>query len=108
MTLVISFIEIPLFLNKGRRAALNVIGIIRKRADIMEGSVAIVMIFSIPLVAIITSHLRRQTAAKQQLLETELEKMKHENYIAETQKMKVELEQMRLNDAKERQDLLLK
>lgn len=76
----------------------------------MEGLVAIVMIFSIPLVAIITSHLRRQTAAKQRLLETELEleKMKHENYIVETQKMKFELEQMRLNDAKERQDLLSK
>lgn len=76
----------------------------------MEGLVAIVMVFSIPLVAIITSHLRRQTAAKQRLLETqlELEKMKHENYIVETQKMKFELEQIRLNDAQVRQDLLSK
>lgn len=76
----------------------------------MEGLVAIVMVFSIPLVAIITTHLRKQTSAKQRLIESqvELEKLKHENYIVETQKMRVELEQMRLNDAKERESLLLK
>lgn len=82
----------------------------QKGVDGVEGIIAIVMIFSIPLTAIITTHLRKQTAAKQRLIESqvELEKLKHENYIIETQKMRVELEQMRLNDAKERQSLLTK
>lgn len=82
----------------------------QKGADGVEGIIAIVMIFSIPLTATITTHLRKQTAAKQRLIESqvELEKLKHENYIIETQKMRVELEQMRLNDAKERQSLLTK
>ncbi|MFD1032259.1 hypothetical protein [Metaplanococcus flavidus] len=72
--------------------------------------VAIVMIFSIPLAAIITSHLETQTKLKHKMIESEveLEKLKHENYVIETQKLRLELEQMRLEDAKKEQDFLAK
>lgn len=72
--------------------------------------VAVIMIFSIPLAAIITSHLETQTKLKHKMLESEveLEKLKHENYVIETQKLRLELEQMRLEDAKKEQDFLAK
>ncbi|MFE8702826.1 hypothetical protein ACFYKX_19665 [Cytobacillus sp. FJAT-54145] len=60
------------------------------------------MIFSIPIIAIVTGHLQKQTKLKHQMLkdELELEKIKHENYLIETEKMKLELEQMKLEDQK--------
>ncbi|MCM3612231.1 MULTISPECIES: hypothetical protein [Caryophanaceae] len=72
--------------------------------------VAVIMIFSIPLAAIITSHLETQTKLKHKMIESEveLEKLKHENYVIETQKLRLELEQMRLEDAKKEQDFLAK
>ncbi len=72
--------------------------------------VAVIMIFSIPLAAIITSHLETQTQLKHKMIESEveLEKLKHENYVIETQKLRLELEQMRLEDAKKEQDFLAK
>lgn len=72
--------------------------------------VAIVMIFSIPLAAIITSHLETQTKLKHKMIESEveLERLKHENYVIETQKLRLELEQMKLEDAKKEQDFLIK
>lgn len=72
--------------------------------------VAVVMIFSIPLAAIITSHLETQTKLKHKMIESEveLERLKHENYVIETQKLRLELEQMRLEDAKKEQNFLTK
>lgn len=72
--------------------------------------VAVVMIFSIPLAAIITSHLETQTKLKHKMIESEveLERLKHENYVIETQKLRLELEQMKLEDAKKEQDFLIK
>ncbi|WP_341201631.1 hypothetical protein [Planomicrobium okeanokoites] len=72
--------------------------------------VVVIMIFSIPLAAIITSHLETQTKLKHKMIESEveLEKLKHENYVIETQKLRLELEQMRLEDAKKEQDFLAK
>jgi len=72
--------------------------------------VAVVMIFSIPLAAIITSHLETQTKLKHKMIESEveLERLKHENYVIETQKLRLELEQMKLEDAKREQNFLSK
>ncbi|MGB6407819.1 MAG: hypothetical protein WBF39_10100 [Planococcus donghaensis] len=76
----------------------------------MTGMVAIIMVFSIPLAAIITNHLQKQTKLKDQMIsdELELEKLKHENFVLETQKMRLELEQMKLEDAHKTENLLLK
>ncbi|MDN7246643.1 hypothetical protein QWY16_02220 [Planococcus shenhongbingii] len=76
----------------------------------MTGLVAVIMVFSIPLVAIITSHFQTQTKLKNRLIESEieLEKLKHENFVIETQKMRLQLEQMKLEDAKQGNNLLLK
>ena len=76
----------------------------------MTGLVAIIMIFSIPLAGIITSHLQTQTKLKHKMINTELEleKLKHENFVIETQKMRLELEQLKLEDAKKDEHLLLK
>lgn len=76
----------------------------------MTGMVAIIMVFSIPLAAIITNHLQKQTKLKGQMIsdELELEKLKHENFVLETQKMRLELEQMKLEDAHKTENLLLK
>ena len=76
----------------------------------MTGLVAVVMVFSIPLVAIITSHFQTQTKLKNKMIESEieLEKLKHENFVIETQKMRLQLEQLKLEDAKHGNDLLIK
>ncbi|MGI2328798.1 hypothetical protein [Planococcus sp. YIM B11945] len=76
----------------------------------MTGLIAVIMIFSIPLAGIITSHLQTQTKLKTKRIESELEleRLKHENFVIETQKMRLELEQMKLEDAKREHDLLLK
>lgn len=72
--------------------------------------VAVIMIFSIPLAAIITSHLETQTKLKHKMIESEveLERLKHDNFVIETQKLRLELEQMKLEDAKKEQDFLAK
>ena len=69
------------------------------------------MIFSIPIIAIVTSHYRKQTKIKHEILrdEIELEKIKHENYIIETEKIKLKIEQMRpLNLTKQESTLHVK
>lgn len=62
----------------------------------MTDLVTVIMIFSIPIIAIVTSHYRKQAKIKHEILrdEIELEKIKHENYLAETEKLKLELERM--------------
>ncbi|MGD6858235.1 hypothetical protein [Bacillus infantis] len=64
----------------------------------MTGLVTVVMIFSIPLVAIVTNHFQSLAKTKVKIVEKELEleKLKHENYLIETQKMRIELEKMKL------------
>lgn len=53
------------------------------------------LIVSIPIVAIVTKHKRSAMNIQLQMIEkeTELEKLKMENYVIETEKMRVELEQ---------------
>ncbi len=59
----------------------------------MTGTITIIMVFSIPLVAIVTSHYQRVAKIKHSMIkdEIELERLKHENYLLETEKMKLEL-----------------
>lgn len=65
----------------------------------MAGIIAVIMIFSIPIIAIITSHLQKQSKIKNDMLKDELalEKLKHENYLIETEKLKLELEKMKVD-----------
>lgn len=64
----------------------------------MTGLVAVVMIFSIPIIAIITNHFQNQSKNKHKMIKDELklEKLKHDNYLIETEKMRLELEQMKI------------
>ncbi|WP_144510638.1 hypothetical protein [Bacillus sp. FJAT-22090] len=59
------------------------------------GLVAVVMIFSIPLTAIWTTHLRKTQKFKAQIVkdEIELEKLKYNNFLMETEKMRLDLQQ---------------
>ncbi|MCU9614740.1 hypothetical protein OEV98_14445 [Caldibacillus lycopersici] len=78
----------------------------------MEDIIAIVMALSIPIiiptVAIITSHKRQQAVIKQKLLKEELalEKLKQENFLLETEKLRLELEKMKQLDYSPKQKLL--
>jgi hypothetical protein len=76
----------------------------RKRRIEMTGTIAVIMIFSIPILGIITDHFQKQSKLKQKMIEDELEleKLKHENFVIETQKMRLELEKMNLEDPKEK------
>ncbi|MFJ7725972.1 hypothetical protein ACIQXV_07385 [Neobacillus sp. NPDC097160] len=60
------------------------------------------MIFGIPIVAILTGHFQKQSKMKANMIkdELELEKLKHENYLIETEKMKLELEKIKLDQPK--------
>jgi hypothetical protein len=59
----------------------------------MTGTITVIMVFSIPLVAILTSHYQRVAKIKHNMIkdEIELERLKHDNYLLETEKMKLEL-----------------
>ncbi len=76
----------------------------------MTGMIAVIMVFSIPLAGIITSHLQSQSKLKSKMIESELEleKLKHDNFVIETQKMRLELDQLKLEDAKKDNNLLMK
>ena len=64
----------------------------------MTGIIAVVMVFSIPIIAIITSHSQKVAKIKRDMVQDEikLEQLKHQNYLLETEKMKLELEKMKL------------
>ncbi|EPD51414.1 hypothetical protein MHH33_16015 [Paenisporosarcina sp. FSL H8-0542] len=73
------------------------------------GLIAVVMVFSIPLTAIILGHLRGNQKLRAKMLkdELELEKLKGENFIAETEKMRLELEKLKLDFTKTEDPVLL-
>lgn len=66
------------------------------------------MVFSIPLVAIVTSHFQKVANIKHSMIkdEIELERLKHENFLLETEKMKIELNQMKLESPLEKTKVL--
>lgn len=76
--------------------------------DNLIGLIAVVMVFSIPLTAIILGHLRGNQKLRAKMLkdELELEKLRGHNFIAETEKMRLELEKMTL-DFKKTEDPIL-
>lgn len=59
----------------------------------------IVVLSCIPITGIITDHQRKIIRLKAESVdkEIELEKLKQQNYIIETEKMKLELEQLKLD-----------
>ncbi|MFS0781941.1 hypothetical protein [Bacillus sp. 1P06AnD] len=69
------------------------------------GLVAVVMIFSVPILAIILDHRGKSSKLKNEFMkdQIELERLKQENFIAETKKLQLELKKMEL----ELQDPLL-
>lgn len=62
----------------------------------MTGLIAVIMVFSIPIIAILTSHFQKQAKIKRDMIkdEIELEKLKQQNYLMETEKLRLELEKM--------------
>ncbi|KWW20395.1 hypothetical protein AS888_18695 [Peribacillus simplex] len=74
----------------------------------MLGTITVVLIFSIPILGIITSHFEKQTKLKHNMLkdQLELEKLKHENFLLETEKMRLELDQMNFDQKKDEPRLL--
>jgi len=60
------------------------------------GLVAVTMIFSIPILAIVTQHFQKQTKLKHNMIKDQLklEQLKQENFLIETEKLKLELQQM--------------
>ncbi|WP_053365732.1 hypothetical protein [Bacillus sp. FJAT-27245] len=69
----------------------------------MTGTIAVIMIFGIPILGIITSHIEKQSKIQASMVkdQLELEKLKHENYMLETEKMRLELEKSLLSNPKD-------
>lgn len=59
----------------------------------MTEFVTVIMVFSIPIVAIVTAHMRGQSKIQYKIIkeQIELEKLKQENFLLQTEKMKMEL-----------------
>lgn len=74
------------------------------------GLVAVIMIFSVPIIAIVTGFLQEKSKIKSKAIldEIELEKLKQENFLLETEKMRLELEKMQLGYPQEEQQKLVK
>jgi len=66
--------------------------------NFLEDIIIMAIIFAVPIVAIITSHFQKTARIKASYIkdQLELEKLKHENYLLETQKLKLELEKMQI------------
>ncbi|WP_409274716.1 hypothetical protein V1499_06370 [Neobacillus sp. SCS-31] len=69
----------------------------------MTGTIAVIMIFGIPIIGIITSHIQKQSKITASMVkdQLELEKLKHQNYLLETEKMRLELEKTLLSNPKD-------
>jgi hypothetical protein len=65
----------------------------------MTGTIAVIMVFAIPIIAILTSHFQKQSKIKRDMIkdEIELEKLKQQNYLMETEKLRLELDRMNRN-----------
>lgn len=75
----------------------------------MTETIAVILVFSIPIIAIITSHLQKQTKLKQKFIQEELqlEKLKHENFLLETEKLRLELQkQLQLEEHNEKKKIM--
>lgn len=65
----------------------------------MTGTISAILALSIPIIAIITSHFQKQTRLKHKMLidAIELEKLKHQNFLIETEKMRLEVDKMKID-----------
>ncbi|MEK4424937.1 hypothetical protein [Solibacillus sp. FSL K6-1523] len=66
------------------------------------------IVMTVPITAIVTDHQRRLAKIKADMMkdEIELEKIRQKNFIIETEKMKIELDQMRVDFSSETNDLV--
>jgi competence protein ComGC len=71
--------------------------------DDFIGLISVILIFSVPIVAIVTNFFKSREKIKLQILEKELEleKLKNENFLLETEKMRMELQKMELDGPKD-------
>ena len=67
--------------------------------EMIEAIAIVGLVMSVPITAIITDHKRRIAKINAESVrdQIELEKLKQQNFIIETEKMKLELEQMKLD-----------
>lgn len=74
----------------------------------MIGVLIVGLVMCVPITAIITDHHRRIVKIKAEGVreEIELEKLKQQNFIIETEKMKLELEQMKLDYSSGNTDII--
>lgn len=75
----------------------------------MITSIVIVgLVMSVPITAIVTEHKRRIFKIKAEIVrdEIELERLKQQNFIIETEKMKLELEKMKLDYSPGKNDII--
>lgn len=74
------------------------------------GMVVVILIFSVPIIKVVTKHLETKEQIKGERVknELELEKLKYDNFVIETEKMKLELEQIRLESSNDEFQRLLK
>ncbi|MEG0474043.1 MAG: hypothetical protein RR588_17120, partial [Solibacillus sp.] len=80
-----------------------------KGVDQMLTAIIIVgIVMTVPITAIVTDHQRRLAKIKADMMkdEIELEKIRQKNFIIETEKMKIELDKMRLDFSSENHDLV--
>ncbi|MEK4669066.1 hypothetical protein [Niallia sp. FSL R7-0271] len=68
----------------------------------MTGLVAVIMVFAIPIIAIVTEHSKDKLKLKRKMIQDEitLEKLRHENFLLETDKMKLEVKKMEIENKK--------
>ena len=76
----------------------------------MTELVAVIVIFSVSIIAVLKDHSQKKAKMKLQAVEKELEleKLKRENYLIETEKMKYELEKMKAENAIDDEQWLIK
>jgi hypothetical protein len=74
----------------------------------LTGTIAVIMIFSIPIVSILTFHTQRLAKIKHSMIKDEitLEKLKQENFLLETEKMKIELEQIKFENLQDKTKIM--
>lgn len=76
----------------------------------MTGTIAVILIFSVPIIKLITTHFENKEQIKVARVkdELELEKLKYDNFVIETEKMRLQLEQMRIDSPNDEFQKLLK
>ena len=74
----------------------------------LTGIIIVGIVMCVPITAIITDYKRKTMRFKADIVreEIELEKLKQQNFIIETEKMKIELEQMKLEYTSGKNDLI--